>query len=281
LTGNSGYFASLTAFESLLVRDGRLVKPGHPDESELVMLLEGRRAGESITQMPLSGDPFAIRAERGETSISMQEIRNWISELELPSVSTRPDPSVATVQRIDAGHLELGLAELLGLTLEDFFLPAMSNGIPQIQQRSLDFVAVRSPDRTPSDFGGIESNNRFAMLGGSSAVLSTADDRSVSTTFIQNLVPISQSWCRLAIDKAENTALFTVATPATGTSESATLRQQIRDWHLIFLAEHATDSQIDFVVDQVFAPFEASENARTAWIGVCSHFIRHPLFVFY
>jgi hypothetical protein len=284
LTGNSGYFASLIAFESLLVRNPRLVRAGNPEESELVMLLEGRRSGDSMTQMPLGGDPFAILSDRGETDISIEEVRNWISTLEVPSISTRPSESVSTVQRTGATHIELGLRNLLGLSLEDFFLLPNQEGITTILPRDLDMYMLHSPDRLPREFWQFTVTPnvvRFIQLGGNTGIFQQSEQRSVSTPFLQNIVPLSQAWCELAVDKPGNTALFTTADPTAGTDDMGALREQIRDWHMLFLAEIASEEDIDFVVDRVFAQHEAASNPRKAWIGTCSYFIRHPLFVFY
>jgi hypothetical protein len=281
LDGNTGYFASLNAFETLLVANDRLVKPGNPDESELVMLLEGRRTGNSMTQMPLSGDPFSIRATRGETGISLEEVREWISALEVPAISTRPNPTVATVQRIGAGHLEFGLLKILGLSQDDFFRSGLVEGvIPFIDPMNVDLYGIHDPDRVPIQF--YPSNNaRFMALGGRTTLYQQSEDRTLSLTFMQTFVPLSQAWCGLAVNKPGNTTLFTVATPTTGTSEISLLREQIRDWYLMFLAKDAGDSEIDFVVDRVFARHEAASNTNNAWVGTCSYFVRHPLFVYY
>jgi hypothetical protein len=276
--GDNGYFASLTAFESLLVRDARLVRPGQPEESDLVLLLEGRRTGSSLTQMPISGDPFAAMAARGETDISMDEIRAWITDLEAPGADPRPLATARTVQRIGAVHVEHGLRELLGLTHEDFFTVASSYGVPEAMGRSEDDFYVRSPDRTPATWGTV---SRFLMLGGGSAIASKQEERAVTTSFVQTLVPIAQSWCGIAVRKIGNAALFDVATPETGIADRAAVRAQIADWHLLFRAQRATDAEVDDIVDTVFAPIEAEAGPSTAWIGTCSHFIRHPLFVFY
>jgi hypothetical protein len=273
-----GYFASLTAFESLLVRDARLVRPGDPDASELVLLLEGRRTGASLSQMPISGDAFAVMAERGETDITMAEIRDWIAQLETPDVDTRPLASAPTVQRISAMHIEFGLRELLGLTHEDFYAVAHSHGVPEAMGRSEDHFYVRSPDRAPSTWGTV---SRYLALGGGAAMVSKQEERSVSTSFVQTLVPIAQAWCGMAVRKSGNTALFDVATPATGITDRATVREQIADWHLLFLATLPSDAEVDEIVETVFAPLESGADTTTAWIGTCSHFVRHPLFVFY
>lgn len=277
-TGEYGYFASAVAFESLLVRDTDLIVPGDPDGSPLVHLLEGRREGSSLTQMPLSGDPFSVLAERGETDISMAEIRTWIAELSPPGVSIAPDADAATVQRLSATHFELGLRELLGLTHDDFFADhPQSNGSLRVIARDPDDFGVRSPDRVAS----VEGVNRYESLGGGSAVLQRVEDRSVGTTFVQTLVPLSQAWCARAVRKVDNTALFTVATPATGSADADDLRAQIADWHLLFLAEPARDEDVAAIVDQIFVPLETESDPETAWIGTCAYLVRHPLFVLY
>jgi hypothetical protein len=277
-SGDYGYFASASAFESLLVRNPRLVVPGDPDGSALVQLLEGRRTGSTLTQMPLSGDAFAVLAERGETDIQMDEIRSWISELTTPGISTAPDAEAATVQRLSAIHFELGLRDLLGLTSDDFFQEVVSSeGAVRVLVRDSDSFAVRSPDRVAVT----EGINRFEALGGSSAVRQRIEDRTPSTTFVQTIVPLSQSWCRRAIRKTGNTALFTIATAATGSSDLDTLRAQIADWHLVFLAEPATTEDVDTIVNDVFVPLETESDAETAWTGTCAYFVRHPLFVLY
>lgn len=276
--GDNGYFASLTAFESLLVRDERLVRPGDPDASELVLLLEGRRTGSSLTQMPISGDSFGVMAERGETAISMDEIRDWIRELERPALDPRPLASAPTVQRIGATHVELGLRDLLGLTHEDFFEPASSHGVEEAIARSEDHFYLRSPDRVPTIWNSV---SRYLTLGGGSAMLGKPEDRTVSTSFVQTLLPVAQAWCGMAVRKPDNRALFDVAAPTTGTADLALVRAQIADWYLLFLATVPRDEDIDEVVAEVFTPLEAESGPTVAWIGTCSHFVRHPLFVFY
>jgi hypothetical protein len=242
------------------------------------MLLEGRRTGDSLTQMPLSGDPFSILSARGETRVTIQEIRDWIATLEAASsLSTEPSATAPTSPRIRASHIELGLQELLGLGIEDFYGPANSHGIAELLPRNADFFDVRSPDRVPAQW---YSRRPYTSLGGGSAIATQYEDRSISTNFIQTLVPLSQSWCGLALQKTGNT-LFTVATATTGTAEPTVLREQLADWHLLFLAERANDDELDFIVESVFAPLEASSDTQSAWVGACSYFIRHPLFVFY
>ena len=92
---SSPFFATLSAFEDLLIYNPRFVVRGDPDASPLMALLEGRGAG-TYTQMPLSGDSFATRSERGETNVTMEELRVWIRDLPPPS-NTRAGPDLSLI----------------------------------------------------------------------------------------------------------------------------------------------------------------------------------------
>ncbi len=278
-TGDTGYFASATAFDALLARNARLVSPGKPDESELIALLEGRRANSSQRQMPISGDPFSTLDAEGKTSIHMAEVRAWVTHLEAPGVSTLADPSVSAAHRLDATFVEVGLRELLGLAEADFYQTISDYGVPNLEPLSPELYDLRSPDRAP---GQRNSWGRYTALGGAAATTSAHLDTTISTSFAQTLIPLSQQWCGMAVRKADNRALFTVATRATRSTDRAAVRAQLADWHLLFLSEAPTEADLDDVIDGVFVPLEtASQNPEAAWIGACSYFVRHPLFIFY
>lgn len=275
-TGDIGYFASANAFESLLVRNPRLVKPGKPDESELVMLLEGTRSNSSQKQMPISGDSFAKLDAAGKTKIHLAEIREWVTSLEAPGLTAHADPALPAAHRVDATFIEFGLRDLLGLSESDFYSDAHSYGVSAYLERSADNYDVRSPDRAPGQWS---PKGRFTSLGGASAVTSAHGDLSISTNFVQTLTPLSQAWCGMAVRKAANTALFNFATPKT--TDKAVIRAQIADWHSLFLAESPTSDDVDDVINGVFEPLQAKSGLEVAWVGTCSYFIRHPLFIFY
>ena len=277
-TGDTGYFASSSSFESLLVRNARLVKPGHPDESDLIKLLQGTRTGSSLKQMPISGDAFALLDAAGKTTIHVEEISAWITSLEVPGVATQADLALSAAHRMDAMHLEFGLRELIGLTELDFYGDASNHGIYTLLERSADNYDLRSPDRAPGQWA---PRGRFTSLGGASAATSSHGDLSISTSFVQTLTPLAQAWCGMAVRKAGNTALFKVGTPLTKSTDRAAVRAQIADWYMLFLAEAPTESDIDDVQNLVFAPLEAKSGPQVGWVGTCSYFVRHPLFVFY
>lgn len=278
-TGDTGYFASAAAFDSLLARNARLVSPGKPDESELIALLEGRRANSSQKQMPLSGDPFSKLDADGKTSIHLEDVRAWVNSLEVPGVSGKADPGVSAANRIDAAFVELGLRDLLGLTEADFYRTITDFDLPNLEPLSPDLYDLRSPDRAPGQRSYL---GRYTALGGAAAATSSHLDTSISTSFAQTLIPLSQQWCAMAVRKPGNRALFTVATAATRSTDRAAVRAQLADWHLLFLSEAPTEADVDDVMNGVFVPLEtANQGPEAAWIGACSYFVRHPLFIFY
>lgn len=277
--GDTGYFASATAFDSLLARNPRLVSPGNPDASELIALLEGRRANSSQKQMPLSGDPFSKLDTDGKTSIHLEDVRAWVTSLEVPGVSGQADPGVSSANRIDATFVEFGLRELLGLEEADFYRSIVDYGVPNLEPLNLDVYDLHSPDRAPGQRG---NGARYTALGGAAATTSAHVDTSISTSFAQTLIPLSQQWCGMAVRKPGNRALFTVATAATRSGDRAAVRAQLADWYLLFLSEVPTEADLDDVVNGVFVPLDtANPSPEAAWIGACSYFVRHPLFIFY
>lgn len=280
-SGPAGYFASLTAFQNLLVADPRLVTPGDPEASELISLLEGRGSG-SIPQMPLGMESFADLDERGVTAITMDELRDWIADLEVNGVaSDSPDHNAATVRKVSAGHIEFGLRDLLGLTRDDFFADATTRDVLVDNHRSRADYPVHDPEGTPGSFKP-EPESNFYSLGGESSVHTIGGDPNFTPPFVQTLVPLSQRWCTMAVAKQNNTALFGAATPATGSDELAAVRENIESMHLHMLGVPAREEDVDEALAEVFLPLEAETgDPAAAWAGVCSYLIRHPQFLLY
>jgi hypothetical protein len=227
----------------------------------------------------LSGDPFSKLDADGKTSIHLDEIRAWISSLEVPGVSGKADPGVSAAHRLDATFVEFGLRDLLSLTEADFYREITDYGLPNLEPFSPDIYDLRSPDRAP---GQRNSLGRFTALGGAAAATSAHVDTTISTSFAQTLIPLSQAWCGMAVRKTDNRALFTVATAKTKSTDAALVRAQLADWHLLFLSETPTEADLDDVMNGVFVPLEtANQGPEAAWIGACSYFVRHPLFIIY
>ncbi len=179
---------------------------------------------------------------------------------------------------IDATFIEFGLRDLLGLSENDFYSDAYNFGVYTYYERSADNYDLRSPDRAPGQWS---SKGRFTSLGGAAAASSSHGDLSISTNFVQTLTPLSQAWCGMAVRKTTNPALFTVTTAKASSTDNAKVRAQLADWYTLFLAETPTDADIDDVMTGVFEPLEAKAGLEVAWVGSCSYFIRHPLFIFY
>ena len=82
-TCHSGWFQSLNAFQSLVKNSAKLVTPGDPDGSLLILFMEEN--GPGLGQMPPgftgNGDSFMDMSNKGETSVTLQEIRDWISAM--------------------------------------------------------------------------------------------------------------------------------------------------------------------------------------------------------
>ncbi|MBL4688202.1 MAG: hypothetical protein JKY37_26675 [Nannocystaceae bacterium] len=281
LTGPTGYFASLKAFQNLLVANPRLVVPGDPDTSELFRLLQGDGTGSSA-QMPLGMESFADLDQRGATDVTLEEIRDWIADLEVNGVATTsPDYEAITVRKVSAGNIEFGLRDLLGLTRDDFFSDASSYSVFVDAQRRRGDYPIHNPDAVPGSFH-VDPINNFYALGGTSPIRAVAGDPNFTPPLVQVLVPLSRRWCTMAVDKETNPSLFRHATAVTGMEELQSVRDNIEFQYLHFLGREANESDIDEVVDHVFAPLLAeNEDPTIAWAGVCSYFVRHPQFLLF
>jgi len=75
---NTAFMASLESFNTVLVQDPHFVLPGDPDNSEVIRLMEGNGTG-AWKAMPVgAGDNFKSMSDKGQTSVTIEEIRYWI-----------------------------------------------------------------------------------------------------------------------------------------------------------------------------------------------------------
>jgi len=271
---NKPFFASLAAFESRLAYDVHHVVPGHPEQSQLMALLQGGAAG-TYTQMPLGGAPFSVLETNGMTEITMDQLRQWITELRPPIDVTPVDSRDApTIQRLSAELVLVSLRDQLGLTDQDFFLPDYS------YQRGGTY-AVRSPDAIPriSNYQSAPLYLRFAALGGPDHLEGKQRSQELSPSFLQTLIQLSQTWCRVAVTNNGNTAFFQRAQRSdTSASNAAAIRDNIAYLHLRMLGEPASTEEVQEIYQEVFVPYEATD-VTTAWVAVCSTLVRHPLWL--
>lgn len=277
VSGARGYFASVTAFQSLLVADPKLVTPGKPDDSELVRVLEGRGTM-AFVQMPPAGPSYAALVDQGQAKLSMKDIRDWIAALPAQTRDTRPDPAAPRLTRVSAMQVQRVLYDQLGLSNDDFFGPALEFSMVMAEPKNENDYPLLSPDAFPAPRQEA-TESRFLALGGAAAVRQLRSSPDLAPTFVHTLTQVSQRWCRMALTKQGNTALFVDGKAPSGT-DAATVKPILKGWWRHFLAQTPTDADVEQVYQNVFVPL-STPDAEPAWVGSCSYFIRHPQWIFY
>ncbi|MFO0725149.1 MAG: hypothetical protein U1E65_15315 [Myxococcota bacterium] len=285
LQGQKAFFQSARTFEDLLVYEPRYVSPGHPESSELIALLEGNGSG-VFRQMPTAGPNYAAMAAADASKMSVAAIRDWISGLG-PRTTTRDeraDPSAMTVRRLGAEQIKAILYRELGLDDSDFFSPGENFGIPTFETRGEDNYPLHGPDEINGYHSGDASRSgvRHFALGGRSGLANRKRDPAITPAFVQALVPLSQRWCRMSAAKGAASPLFTEVRPGDRVeAQPAATRAQIIAWHRTFLGERPSSEEVDHLVADLLVPLQAESDPTSAWVGLCSYFIRHPRFLFY
>lgn len=277
LMGARGYFASIETFESLVAYNPKLVVAGKPDESELLRLLEGNSEG-AFAQMPPAGPTYAEM----DGDVSIAEIRTWITELGDHAADPNPAAAAPRIARLGAAEVQRALYQQLGLSDDDFFIPASSYDIPHKSTGQQDEkYPMSSLDAVPAPFESLPAD-RWASIGGGSAMYQRKHDTSISPSFAGSLGQVAQRWCAMAIDKADNTALLPGgSTNLVGSTDPAAVKANLRGWFLHFHAVEASADDVDDVYESLFVPLETETDTRAAYVGVCSYFIRHPDWVFH
>jgi hypothetical protein len=258
--------ASIDSFENLLVYNSAFVVPGQPDQSVLVLLLEGANTG-LYKQMPPVGDSFAARDQNGQTDISLQAIKDWITDLPPPrAASTQPNPDAPTTRRLTAEEMVLGLRQQLGL---------QEQGL--MDTRDVD-LAVRATDIAGGqDYVTPPAFARWTALGGPTTLASVPRTKEFSPTVLDELVQISQDWCMTAVHQSPtNAVFFKYATPSsTSTADAAAIKQNIGYLYLNLLGDSPPAAAVDDIFSNVFVTTEPT-GADVAWTAVCAYLVRHP-----
>jgi hypothetical protein len=277
-SSNKPFFVSLAAFENLLVRNPVYVKPGNPDESLLVRVLEGTGDG-LFKQMPPSGETFSTLAKAGKTHIDVAAVRSWIATLEALPPNEAPDLSTESTRRLTAEELTATLMDQIGLVFEDDFVQGygQNHGSPTIQLTG--DIGVYSPDASPPPESSDNREARFLALGGPGWIARRPRDQSISPPFLQTLVQLSQAWCRMAVLKEGNEVFFAKAQrDATSATSAGPIRDNIAYLYLRMLGEAPSDDDVARVFDEIFVRYEP-EGSDVAWTAVCASFVRHPLWL--
>lgn len=279
-TGARGFFASIDAFESLVVYEPKEVVPGKPDDSELVRLLEGHGT-RAFKQMPIAGPTYAELVQQGKTKLTIAEVRDWVTKIVARTGDKLPSIDARRITRLSAADVQRALYQQLGLSDDDFYMPASSYNIPFKTAQDDGKYPISSLDAVPAPYEGTEVD-RYATLGGGSTMFQKKADGSISPSFVGSLTQIAQRWCAMALDKQGNTALLPAGASITvGMAEPAKVKDVLRAWFLHFHSVEASQQDVDQVFDGVFVPIEQGSDTRTAYIASCSYFIRHPDWIFY
>lgn len=283
LTGSRPYWASLTAFESL-VYDPAFVTPGKPEESELIRLFKGTASG-SFTQMP-PGETYQDVIARGDAAMTIAQLEEWVRTMP-PRGTVAADPLAERygVRRLSAEEMVVTAMAQLGLTLEDFVDTTSANWRNEAYTVLGGRFFIWPKDWAPGISGQYVSDSRtverYETLGGMAAIDNRGRDKSLGPAAVQTLVQMSQAWCRRAVEKTGNTAVLRYVTLADkSTTKSADIKRNIASLHLSMLAEPASDATVEDLYTKVYLPAETS-STRAAWTAVCASFIRHPLWLSY
>lgn len=273
--GVRSYWGSVAGFQNLIVANPKLIVPGDPDASQFVRLLEGKGTG-AFTQMPIGQKTYADLVADGTAKLTVAEIKAWVRGLTLQARNGSPDFRAPRVTRIKPEQLQRALYQQLGLAHEDFFISAGEYGIPMAESRGDDAYPFQPNDALPAPRQQ-GPRDRFQALGGGSSYGQRKSDSTTAPSFVLTLTQLSQRWCRSALGKTGNVALFPAGTVRT--TDAANVKTTIRRWFTHFHGTRATDAAVDELYSMVWQPL--STDAEAAWVGLCSAFIRHPDWMFY
>lgn len=264
---NRPYFVSLAAFQTLLVNDRKWIVPALPAQSAILPLLKGLGLG-AYAQMPVGGAPFA---QLGGTKITILELEQWIAKMNpdvVPPPPAGPDLEAPIVQRKTARQILAAASTQLGLSFADL---------------EASGFALSSPDMVGSKPG---YNNgywvTYQQLGGASWLERKRANNNLTRTFVQLWVPTSQAWCKTAVGKPGNPAIFIDATPAdrsTTLAGETAIRKNIGTLFLKLLGQPATAAEVDALLTLYKAKEPTSSD--DAWATVCAALLRDPLWLTY
>ncbi len=254
------------AFEQLVVYDDTLVVPGDPDASRLLAMLVGE-GPPPLSQMPPGTKSFADLEGEGLTGIGMDELREWIGELE-PCDRPGGGGSPRFARRVAVEQIRAMLFAQLDLTLAD---------VEHVTYFPLDdptFPTLGSGHNSRD-----EAEARWRALGGPDLLRGDVRNADWSPLFLQTIGPMAQVWCRRAVS-AESPALFRHASPSSDSAtERADIEANIAYLHLHMLGVVATDEDVAAMMDDVYLPYESSAGSTTAWTAVCATLVRDPLWL--
>jgi hypothetical protein len=277
------FFASLEAFENIIVFDARWIVAGQPENSTLLKYLDGSGAR---PMPPAPSQNFSLLDAAQATAISMIELRDWI--LHLPP-RTAPGPTdfvnirrKSAEQVLSSLFLQLGLAndDIYGTIVDPAWIPGT---LPLTIARDSDTYAAWSPDAIPTSYGGYPGYGLFYSLGGAGYLEGKERNSSISPNFLMTLTHLSQSWCKIAVSKPTNRSIFIEASSSdvSSTSAGATkIKANIAALYLKMLGEPASGLEVEDLFVSVFQKYE-TKGSIAAWAATCAALVRDPLWILY
>ena len=283
-------FSSLAAFENLVVYNPDIVTVGSPDASELVRLLEG--TSPTGRQMP-PNIRFSELASRGQTGLTMFQIRGWISALEAnPGDQATAARDAVTLRRKTAEQAIETLADQLGLTEDNFFRSAGGTpNEPYLRALNPENYPVRSPDAPGiiTDYSEAVAHQLFISLGGPNLLKNRRRNNDLNPVYLQTWIPLTQAWCRTSVEKP-NSVLFRQAS-LDDSSDTQTGRERIRSnisyLYLRMLGDDPTEQEVDDLLNNIFLHYlppgdqSPSERNKVPWTAVCAALAQDPLWLTY
>jgi hypothetical protein len=275
------FFASGKAFEDLILRSPTYVTPGKPEESDFYRLLIGTGT-HAYKQMPPSGPTYADLAKAGGSTVSADQIRDFIAALSPASVAkggnVYANEKATTMRRVSARQIQASLTRQLGLTAEDF--AAHPEFLPLVDPDRGGLPAERPNAGPPiGDYNGAFAVERWHALGGGQTTDSRQADKNAGGQMMMTINQMAQGWCRLSVGKP-GSPLFKYATK-TDTSKTAAANVQKNLGYLYAIMLGLPEKPAETA--QLYALFQTYEpkGSETAWTAVCSALVRHPLWITY
>jgi hypothetical protein len=283
-------FSSLAAFENLIAYNPSMVTIGSPDTSALIRLIE-QTSGSGRTMPPNIG--FADLAARGQTRLTVAQIRSWVSDLQ-PRSGGGPTAArdAVTLRRKTTEQAVETLKDQLGLADGDFLASAGGTpNEPYFRTFDVENYPVRSPDSIGiiTDDGQTVSRQLFQSLGGPNLLNSRKRTKVLGPAFLQIWIPLSQAWCRTAVEKPNNSAFFRNASISDSSDSPAgiqRIRSNIGYLYLRMLGESPTDVDVDDLLNSIFLHYlqpgsSPAERNKVPWIAVCAALAQDPLWLTY
>ena len=273
---NQPFFSSQASFRTLLAGNPLYVVPGDPDGSELINLLQGTGT-RTFAQMPTAGEPWAQLSTK---TLTLDDMRAWITTLQVQPRSSAPDADAPTTRRLRAEEIVATLQDALGLVEPDWVqsFGVNYNSVTAVLGGDLP---VYSPDRAPGLHYGnqrLDAGGRWRALGGPQWQDGAARTRELTPSTVQALAQLAHGWCRMAVRKPNNAVFFGTTSTAADTmaTNAVGIKSTVAALQLCLLGVRDDDAALDALLAEVMTP---AVDAEAAWVGVCAATVLDPRFL--